>query len=91
MQRRQIEVVTKDHGDQPEPENWRCPGCGRPAKVHWRRTLAEHEENELSNSIARVNVALYVREHAKPGDPATAYPASVLSLKQLPDAWKCVL
>jgi hypothetical protein len=83
---RQSEVVTKDHGDNPEPRSWRCPACGATAKVHWRRNLAEHEKSELSLAIARVNVALYERDAV--GD-LPGSPADVLMLDKLPDSWKC--
>lgn len=81
---REVEVLTKDHGDQPEPLVWSCPGCGMLAKLHWRRTLLQHSEIELNVSIGRVNAALYGRDY--PED--IGVPASVAMLKSLPEAWK---
>lgn len=85
---REVEVMTKDHGNQPEPEKWRCPGCGKPAKLHWRRTLVEHERIEAQNAIGRVNSALYVRDSVGEGELA-AIPLNVFALDKLPESWKC--
>jgi hypothetical protein len=82
---RQCEIVTKDHGDVPEPTSWRCPACGRPAKVHWRRDAPSHRRIELARALGRVNAALYRRDRNGCG-----YPISALALSELPNSWKAV-
>ena len=37
---RECQILTKDIGV-PDPPIWRCPGCGKRAKIHLRRL--EHE------------------------------------------------
>ena len=80
---REIEIVTKDLGDYPEPAVWNCPGCGQEAQLYWRRDLDTHRDEELADAICVVNAALYQR------DQDTAFvPASILLLDALPDSWK---
>jgi hypothetical protein len=89
---RQSTVFTKDYGDNPEPTVWRCPACGKQAKVHWKISLRAYEERQLAFAIGRVNEALYVREASrdlKVGD-LIAVRASIGALQELPDSWKCV-
>jgi hypothetical protein len=81
---RQCEIVTKDHGDNPEPVIWHCPACGSAAKVHWRHSLGDHERQELGRSIGKVNAALYLRDQR-----GGAVPGDVYKLNSLPDSWKC--
>jgi len=80
---RQSRVFTKNHGDTPTPKEWRCPGCGGTAVVHWKRSLQEHEHHETLSAIGRVNAALYVRDFGSP-----AVPVSYLMRETLPDSWK---
>lgn len=82
---RESRVSTKDLGDNPEPQRWRCPGCGKPCNVHWRRTLREQARYELRDSILRVNGALYERENPE----CPMLPISVLMLTELPASWRC--
>src|SRR5215813_10793665 len=84
---RQSRVYTKDHGDNPEPTVWHCPACGKPAKVHWRRTGLEHQFEENRLAVGLVNVQLYVRDTAKPGEPAP-FPMGLILLKDPPASWK---
>lgn len=75
-------VRTKDHGDQPDPKHWRCPGCGQPATIHWQRTARDHEQRTLESAIGTVNSALYERDHGP------AVPAPIMCLRTLPESWK---
>ncbi len=81
---RQSIVITKNHGDHNDPTRWVCPGCGKPAKVHWTRTLQEHEQRELGLAIGRVNAAIYHRDH--PDGLGT--PLRVFCVEDLPDSWR---
>lgn len=82
---RECEVVTKYHGDNPEPEIWHCPSCGAEAVVHWRRDLMEHAKHELQEALGRVNAYLYARDQ-KTG----AVPVNILCLREAPDSWRWV-
>jgi hypothetical protein len=77
--------MTKDGFRLPDPSTWYCPGCGREAKIHWRRDLGEYERQKLRVAIGHVNAALYVRDHEK---DFVGVPANIFMLDRLPDAWK---
>ncbi len=81
---REAILTVKNHGDQPDPKRWTCPGCGEPATVHWTRTAKEDERRRLELAIGAVNTALYERDHGP------LIPASVMCLRELPESWKAV-
>jgi hypothetical protein len=78
-------VVTKKVDDAPEPRAWKCPGCGKRAKVHWRKTGAAYAAEKLKGSIGAVNAALYQRDHGGLG-----VPLALMCLSELPAEWKAV-
>lgn len=81
---RQVEIRTKDY-DQPDPEIWSCPACGKHAKINWRGTVEERQRHELALAIGRVNAALYQRDMP---DKLAVVPMNVLALDELPAHWK---
>jgi len=80
---REVEVVTKDY-DEPDPQVWKCPGCGQVTSVHWRRTFREQERQRLKDAVTTVNAALYSRDHGG------GTPVGVLLVEALPEEWKPV-
>ena len=64
---------------------WQCPLCHNSAKVHWVHNSSEQAKADLSDAIARVNVALYKRENGgEVGVPLEAF------LRYLPQQWQYV-
>jgi hypothetical protein len=80
---RDVTVVTKDFGAPGPSRQWRCPGCGGPARIEREKTGEEDAREKDAAAMARVNELLYLRD-------GYDVPHSV-RLDELPPEWKAVV